>query len=120
MTPQSAKNKGRILCKQIKKLILSLFPILEEDDLKVTSSGATGEDIQLSPKARSILPITIECKNRNSISVYKWMEQSDRSNYIPIVVAKANHKEPLVILYASDYFNLLKEVYDLKKANTNS
>ena len=111
MKTSSAKNKGRLLCKLVKKLILDYYPALEEDDLKVTSSGAIGEDITLSPKARKELPVSIECKSRHAIAVYDWLYQaeSNAGDFIPLVVARANNKRAIVIMDLEDFFDLLKE-----------
>lgn len=109
MKTSSAKAKGRSLCKLVRDLILKYYPILEEDDVKVTSSGATGEDLMFSPKARLWLPISIECKSRSSIVVYKWLEQakSNSKENVPIVFAKGNHQKPIVIIDAIDFFDLI-------------
>lgn len=71
--------------------------------------GAPGEDILLSPKAREKFPFLIECKSRAGIAVYAWLDQRAESEYPPIVFAKANHREPIVILYASEFFKLFKD-----------
>lgn len=120
MKPSSAKAKGRGLCKVVKQMILSYFPSLQEDDLKVTSSGATGEDLTFSPAARRLLPISIECKARSSIAVYKWLEQaqSNSNGNLPIVVARGNNKPPIVILSALEFFNLMKEKSDTEKTES--
>ena len=111
MKTSSAKNKGRLLCKVVKKLVLDYYPSLEEDDIKVTSSGATGEDLSFSPKARKVLPLSIECKSRNRISVYAWLDQAgtNAGDYIPMVVARGNNKRPIAIIDLEDLFDLLKE-----------
>jgi len=68
--------------------------------------GAGGEDVQLSPAARKLIPFSIECKSRKSIAVYSYMDQAKDncpSGAEPLVVVKADRKDPLVILDA-DYF----------------
>ncbi len=68
--------------------------------------GAGGEDIQLSPAARKLLPLSVECKNLNSMAFYKWYDQAVENcpkNAEPVVVAKANHRTPVVIIDA-EYF----------------
>lgn len=121
MSPSSAKAKGRGLCKLVKDLILKYYPSLEEDDIKVTSSGATGEDLMFSPLARRTLPISIECKARNSIAVYEWLEQakSNSSSYLPIVFAKGNHKQPIIIMDAVDFFDLITQEQNETEKNRN-
>jgi hypothetical protein len=68
--------------------------------------GAGGEDVQLSPAARKLIPYSIECKSRKSIAVYSYMDQAkdnSPSGAEPLVVVKADRKDPLVIIDA-DYF----------------
>ena len=63
---RAAKAKGRTGQNEIRDKLLEVFPEFEEDDIKSTTMGDTGEDIQLSPAARKKLPITIEVKRRKS------------------------------------------------------
>ena len=120
MTPGSAKAKGRTLQKWLKEALLTAASELEPDDIKSTSSGATGEDLLLSPAARRVFPYSFECKNRNSIAVYKWLEQAesntnDRSCIASVVVAKQNRDTPIVILRAEDFIRIIKELHGFKK-----
>lgn len=114
MKPSSAKAKGRILQQWVRDQLLALFPSLEPDDIKSTSMGAGGEDVQLSPAARKLIPHKIECKNLASSAVYKLYEQavSHQSKGEPLLVLKANRKKPLAIMDAEYYFNLLKRLND--------
>lgn len=92
--------------------ILNTFPSLTKDDVRSTSMGAAGEDVLLSPAARERFKFSIECKARHGIAVYSWLEQrrdADNSGNPPIVFAKGNHKEPIVILYAKDFLALFHE-----------
>ena len=104
MKTASAKNKGRLLQQWVRDLLLKLHPALSLDDVRSTSMGAGGEDIQLSPAAREMIPFTIECKNNARIAVYKFYEQAcAHGKGEPIVVIKQNRSKPLVIVDA-DYF----------------
>lgn len=72
--------------------------------------GAGGEDILLSPAARKLVPYSIECKNLNSMAFYKWYDQAVSNcpkGSEPIVVAKANHRKPVVIVDAEYFFKEL-------------
>ena len=114
MLTSSAKAKGRRLQQWVRDLILDLFPTLQEDDVKSTSMGAGGEDVQLSPAARRLLPITIECKNKKAFAVYRDYDQatnhSCKSNGEPVLVIKGDRRKPLVVVDATHYFRLLREV----------
>ena len=76
MKTASAKNKGRLLQQWVRDQILSRFPSLTIDDVRSTSMGAGGEDIQLSKAARDLFPYTVECKSNARIAVYKFYEQA--------------------------------------------
>lgn len=69
--------------------------------------GAGGEDVQLSPAARKLLPVSIECKSRASWAFYKDLDQAiinAPKGSEPILVAKANHRDPVVIIDAKHFF----------------
>lgn len=107
MKTSSAKAKGRKLQQWTRDKILHYSPSLEPDDVKSTSMGAGGEDVQLSPKARKQYPVSIECKSRAFYAFYKDYDQAvtncpDKCE--PVLVCKANHREPVVIIDADWFF----------------
>ena len=69
---------------ELKEMMLSLtlntndkYPSryeLQADDIAVTGSGDTGEDLKLSPLARNAYPISIECKNTEKASIWEWIK----------------------------------------------
>lgn len=72
--------------------------------------GAGGEDVQLSPAARKLLPYQIECKAKARAQVYTWYEQAkSHGSHEPLVFIKQDRKKPLVIVDAEHFLNLLKE-----------
>jgi hypothetical protein len=113
MKVNSAKNKGRRLQQWIRDKILEKFPELASGDVRSTSMGVTGEDIQLSPLAESMIPYHIEAKSRASIAIYSFYEQPKTKSDILLIV-KANHKQPLAIVDADLFLTLLRELNDLK------
>ena len=59
MRPQSCKSKGRRFQQKVARAILDVFPHLTEDDVRSTSMGAPGEDIQMSPLgAAGLAPVS--------------------------------------------------------------
>lgn len=88
--------------------IHSTFSELEEGDVESTSMGASGIDVKLSPRARKLLPLSIECKSHEKFAVYTFYEQA-KSNTVkgtyPAVVIKQNRSEPLIIMSLEDYLN---------------
>jgi hypothetical protein len=107
----SAKSKGRLFQNLVRDRILKLLAPygVVGKDVKSTSMGVSGVDIQLSPFAEQFLPIAAECKSHKSMAIYKLWEQavsnSDKDTK-PVLFIKANHKEPLAILSLDDYMNL--------------
>ncbi len=72
--------------------------------------GHSGEDVQLSPRARESFPFAVECKSKAAFAGYTMFDQA-RSNagpHIPIAVVKANNRKPLVMIDLDDFMNLLK------------
>lgn len=113
MKTQSAKAKGRKLQQWVRNVILELVSSLEEGDVKSTSMGANGEDVQLSPAARKRMPISIECKARKSIAVYSYYAQAQENcpeNIEPVVVVKADRKKPLALVDAEYFLRILSKV----------
>lgn len=70
--------------------------------------GAGGEDVQLSQAARKLLPLSIECKSRASYAFYKDYDQAVVNcpkNAEPVLIAKANHRNPVVIIDMEYFFD---------------
>jgi hypothetical protein len=77
--------------------------------------GVSGEDVLLSPAARRVLPISLECKSRAAISVYGYYEQAQKNSggYEAVCVIKQNRSSPLVVIDAEYFFELMRKVnYD--------
>jgi hypothetical protein len=110
--PQSAKAKGRRLQQAVRDAILDRFPSLHPDDVRSTSMGASGEDVQLSPAARQLLPITVECKSIAKIAACRFYDQAKEHSLKspgsePVVVMRENHGKPLVIVDLDFFLQLM-------------
>ena len=79
----------------IVRRILDHFTQLEDDDVRSCSMGANGEDVQLSPRARGLLPFSIEAKNVEKLNVWGALEQAERNagGFDPLLVFKRNHSK---------------------------
>lgn len=110
ISPQSAKAKGRRLQQAVRDSILSAFPTLEADDVRSTSMGAGGEDVQLSPAARKLMPYCIECKSLAKIAIYKHYEQATwHGDYEPLLVLKQDRAKPLAVVDLEHFMELVKK-----------
>ena len=104
MRTQSKKAKGRRLQQWVRDLLIEKLEVHPED-IESRSIGAGGEDLIMSRSAREKFPYSIECKNQESLNIWKSYEQAQQNcgDYEPIVVLKRNNVKPLVLVDA-DYF----------------
>jgi len=97
----SGKAKGRKLQTLVRDKLLSLSDSFREGDIESIGMGQSGEDLVLSPHARDMLPVSIECKARAKLQVYSFVEQC-KSNCPdgcqPVVVVKGDYKKPLAVI----------------------
>ena len=90
---RAAKAKGRTGQNEIRDKLLEMFPEFEPDDIKSTTMGESGADIQLSPAARKKIPLSIEVKRRKAElkTVYGFIEQASRhSEQEPVVFFRSD------------------------------
>lgn len=115
ITVASGKAKGRRFQQWVRDYILACFPELEPDDVKSTSMGAGGEDVQLSPAARKLLPVSVECKAKAKIAIYKDYEQATANaptNMEPVLFMKADRQKPLAVVDAVYFLDMMKRVHN--------
>ena len=112
MKTQSAKAKGRRLQQWVRNLLIEELEIHPED-IESRSMGAGGEDLIMARAAREKFPYSIECKNQESLNVWKSYEQAmeNSGDYEPVVFIKRNNQKPLVVVDA-EYFVRLHEHMD--------
>ena len=72
--------------------------------------GAGGEDIQLSSAARELFPFSIECKNTETIAIWKALEQAEANSKgnTPLLVFKRNRSKVYACLELSEMIKLVK------------
>ena len=116
MKPSSAKAKGRNLQQRVCRGIAELLhlPFDQQDDQCLIHSremGQSGIDIILRGVAQKQFPFSIECKNTETFSVYKAIEQAKSNqskNTEWAVVHKKNHSEPIVIMDWAAFLKLMQ------------
>lgn len=109
-TTASAKAKGRLGQQEVRDRLLKAFPELHPDDIKSQIMGVNGEDIVLSPRAREVLPLSIEVKRRKDFkTLYAYMRQAEQDKiFEPIVFLRGDRQEWLSICKADYFVELLK------------
>ena len=74
--------------------------------------GAGGEDLIMARAAREKFHYSIECKNQESVNLWKSYEQAQENSkdYEPVVVIKRNKHKPLVLVDAEYFVELHNRV----------
>ena len=110
---QSAKAKGRRFQQWVRDKLIEVLEIHPED-IESRSMGAGGEDLIMARAAREKFPYSIECKNQETLNVWKAYEQaeSNSGDYEPVVFIKRNNQKPLVVVDAEYFVRLHNERVD--------
>jgi len=110
-TPASRKAKGRRFQQWVRDALLEAATWLEEDDIRSTSMGASGEDLLLSPAARRVFPLSIECKNVERLNIWSALEQSEAHAKIhgttPVLFFKRNRSPEYACVPAQYLIDLM-------------
>ena len=110
MKTRSAKNKGKRLQNSVRDTLLETFNTLEPDDITSAVMGDSGEDIQLSPAARKLIPYSIECKNQEKLNIWSALEQAEEYSHkgTPVVVFKRNRSKTYAVIELKEFVELIK------------
>jgi hypothetical protein len=107
---QNNRARGATTQSEVKALIIGSFPGLDDTDVRSTSRGAQGEDIQLSNHARGFLPYQIEVKRQKKCTACRWMEQAEtHGGHEPLVVFREDRGEFMVCVKFKEFLRLLQE-----------
>ena len=84
--------------------------------MKTSSAKQKGRKFQQWVRDQLIekFPYSIECKNQETLNVWKSYEQaeSNSGNYEPVVFIKRNNQKPLVVVDAEYFVRLHNERVD--------
>jgi|TARA_Y100000294_G_scaffold167902_1_gene177528 hypothetical protein len=111
MINRSRKIKSAKLQRLVRSKILKTFsPNLRKKDVDTAKEGQSGPDIILSRNGKKLCPYQFEIKNQNRMrTMWKWYKQAAKNTKLnPVVVAKCNSRDPLVIISIDHFFNLIR------------
>lgn len=109
------KQKGRLLQQWAAKQISDVtgLPCGKDSDIESRPMAQSGTDVRLSETARKIFPFSVECKRQENWSVQSWIRQA-QSNQLAntdwLLVARSSHMEPIVVIDAKRFFEILRNV----------
>jgi hypothetical protein len=111
ITVKSCKAKARSLQNKIVEDLLKKYPVLTSNDVKPSIMGESGIDIKLSESARKLFPYGTECKNQESLSIWKCIKQSEENAIAeklrPILIFKRNRSDVYVTLKWEEFLKML-------------
>jgi hypothetical protein len=91
--PSSAKAKGRRLQQKVVTDVCATFN-LPPEDVSSTAMGQGGTDTGLSTAALAVFPYATECKNQESLNIWKAINQAEahatQTGHEPLVIFKRN------------------------------
>lgn len=124
MKVSSAKQKGRRLQKWVAGKISTLLNLKcgPDESIRSREMGQSGVDVVLIGEAREQFPFDIECKNCETWSVHKWIQQakSNSTGTNWLLFCKRNRTDPVVILDAIRFFDIYKELLLERMKNEES
>lgn len=111
ITIKSRKSKGRRLQNEVASALRATTG-LTETDIRPAIMGMRGIDILLSASARHVVQYGIECKNTETLNLWKSWEQARTNASIeglkPLLVVGRNRTEPLVVMSLDNFLETLK------------
>lgn len=122
MLTSSAKAKGRRaqdeVCLDLRQKVY-LPAGCHQDDVKPVTMGLSGMDIILTPAARRVLDLVIECKNVEKLNIVgtflKHHKQYEKHSGLKLLAHRRNHAPMMVTLMWADLINLLAEVTNARR-----
>ena len=107
MKTKAIKQKGRRLQQQVVEMIIANTEV-EPSQIRSTPMGQLGPDIQMTEASRDLFPFAVECKAGGQMQeAYRALEQAERhQSGMPVVFAKADYQPAIVVMYASDWFDM--------------
>lgn len=116
-TAKSKKAKGKAL----ENWLASELRRTKSDE-KARAMPGSGAFTHFKSDIYTKLPYSFECKSQETTKVWEWyvQAQSQASNMeAPVVVFKRNYSQPMALLSASDFINMIAEIEDLKRILDN-
>jgi len=100
----------------VRDILRELYPQLHEDDIKSQTMGMGGEDIVLSPAARELIPFSFECKNQETLPLWKSLAQAEGNcnGRDPVLIIKRNRSGVYAVIQFDVFTKLIERKIDGK------
>lgn len=95
-----SRSKGHEFERWVSKYLKRFFPFSKRH-LEYQVEECKGVDLDNTE------PFAIQCKRHNQIAVYNWLEEIKDKTAIPILIARADRKKPIIIGYLDDLSHMV-------------
>ena len=114
------KDKGEQFQQEVADRLCQVRQGFVPEDVQSSRMSTHGEDIILSPRARAVLPITVECKaQKRHAACATWKQAHRQAKELclsvqpePVAFIKADGQVPLVVMRAEYALALLAAAPD--------
>jgi hypothetical protein len=112
---KAGKAKARALQKWVCAKVSELtgFDFGKDEAIESRPMGQKGVDVRLTPEVKRLFPFSVECKFCEGWSVPGWIEQAQKNRVSGtdwLLVLKRSRQEPVVLMDASAFFELLEKM----------
>lgn len=115
MKTKSKKQKARRGQGQVRDMVIQAFG-LSEKDVATTTMGLAGDDVLFAPTVFERIPWHIEVKNKESLGIYKALEQVEKRvgkpDEVPVVFFRRNACPWYVSLRADQFLDMARKYYE--------
>ena len=111
ITTDSEKSLVSRQASQVEQIELRTYVFLDSLQPQLAAyMGESGEDIQLSPAARKLIPYSFECKNHEKLNIWSALEQAEEYAHkgTPVVVFKRNRSKTYAVIELKEFVDLIK------------
>jgi hypothetical protein len=111
-TPRTRKAKGRKFQQEIRDTFRKLFSgELEQDDINCTLMSESGVDIKLTPAAKKLIPLDMECKKQQKLAIWQALQQSQDNitspERIPTLIFSRSNSKTYIVMEFEKFLSLM-------------
>lgn len=112
---KSRKAKGRLFQQEIAQRISDLTDIKcgKDELIRSREGGQSGTDIVILGEAFDKIPLSIEVKRQEKLSIPTWIKQA-KSNQIEgtiwVLFCKRNNEDPFTVIDSETFFKMCKSI----------
>lgn len=104
----------QLVCNALLSLANKCQDELTAEDIRPVPSSVSGSDIWMSSAAAKRFPFSIECKNQETVSIWKWWAQCEgtalKEGREPLLIFCRNNARPKVVIDLDLFLRLASKI----------